>query len=44
MKKPPQRQPFAAFTVKPSGIDGAVRHENGCEILHETAQPGRFQR
>ena len=30
MKKPLQRQPFAAFTVLPSGIDGAVRHENGC--------------
>lgn len=30
MKKPLQRQPFAAFTVMPSGIDGAVRHENGC--------------
>ena len=30
MRKPLQRQPFAAFTVKPDGIEGAVRHENGC--------------
>lgn len=31
--KPLQQQPFAAFTVTPDGIDGAIRHENGCAAL-----------
>jgi len=30
MKKPLQHQPFAAFVVKPDGIEGPIRHENGC--------------
>lgn len=30
MKKPLQHQPFAAFVVRPDGIEGPIRHENGC--------------